>query len=54
MTPRHREAGNTASGRLHESLGFTHVGRLPEVGTTFGRWLDLTILALALVGTQAG
>jgi len=45
------EAGNTASVRLHESLGFAPVGRLPEVGTKFGQWLDLAILALPL---QAG
>ncbi|MFE5309774.1 GNAT family N-acetyltransferase [Isoptericola sp. NPDC056605] len=44
------EAGNAASVRLHESLGFAHVGRLPEVGTKFGRWLDLAILALPLGG----
>jgi len=48
------EAGNDASVRLHESLGFVHVGRLPEVGTKFGRWLDLAILALPLDGAQAG
>ncbi|MFC8596943.1 GNAT family N-acetyltransferase [Isoptericola sp. NPDC057191] len=44
------EAGNAASVRLHESLGFTHVGRLPEIGTKFGRWLDLAVLALPLQG----
>lgn len=48
------EAGNAASVRLHESLGFAPVGRLPEVGTKFGRWLDLAILALPLGGTRAG
>ncbi|MFE6968807.1 GNAT family N-acetyltransferase [Isoptericola sp. NPDC057653] len=42
------EAGNVASVRLHESLGFGSVGRLPEVGTKFGQWLDLEILALPL------
>ncbi|MFC7878751.1 GNAT family N-acetyltransferase [Isoptericola sp. NPDC057391] len=42
------EAGNTASLRLHESLGFERVGVLREVGTKFGRWLDLAILELAL------
>ncbi len=40
------EAGNAASIRLHESLGFRNVGTFSEVGTKFGRWLDLTCLEL--------
>ncbi|MES4908610.1 MULTISPECIES: N-acetyltransferase family protein [unclassified Streptomyces] len=42
------EAENTASIRLHERFGFRHVGTVPEVGTKFGRWLDLTIMRLPL------
>lgn len=42
------EAGNTASIRLHERFGFQHVGTVPEVGTKFGRWLDLTLMRLPL------
>lgn len=42
------EAGNAPSIRLHERLGFTKVGYLPEVGTKFGRWLDLAFLQLVL------
>lgn len=42
------EAGNIPSIRLHESLGFTETGRLPQVGTKFGRWLDLAFLQLIL------
>ncbi|MGV1789036.1 N-acetyltransferase family protein [Rhizobium sp. A37_96] len=42
------EAGNAASIRLHEKLGFQQVGLLPEVGTKFGRWLDLAFLQLLL------
>ncbi|MQB42637.1 GNAT family N-acetyltransferase [Rhizobium sp. ICMP 5592] len=42
------EAGNTGSIRLHEKLGFRQVGLLPEVGTKFGRWLDLAFLQLLL------
>ncbi len=42
------EAGNTGSIRLHESLGFTHVGTFREVGQKFGRWLDLACLQLIL------
>lgn len=39
---------NTASIRLHESLGFEHGGTLRQVGTKFGQWLDLTLLQLIL------
>lgn len=42
------EAGNLASIRLHESLGFRQVGLLPQVGTKFGQWLDLAFLQLTL------
>ncbi len=38
------EAGNSASVRLHESLGFRLVGIHEEVGTKFGRWLDLAMM----------
>jgi phosphinothricin acetyltransferase len=42
------EAGNTPSIRLHERFGFQVAGTLPEVGTKFGRWLDLTLMRLPL------
>jgi phosphinothricin acetyltransferase len=42
------EAENAASIRLHERFGFRHVGTAREVGTKFGRWLDLTIMRLPL------
>lgn len=42
------EAGNAASIRLHASLGFTQAGVLPQVGTKFGRWLDLLFMHLRL------
>jgi L-amino acid N-acyltransferase YncA len=38
------EAGNAASIALHLSLGYREVGRLPEVGRKFERWLDLVFL----------
>jgi phosphinothricin acetyltransferase len=38
------EAGNTASLGLHSSLGFVEVGRMPEVGRKFDRWLDLVLM----------
>ncbi|WP_434404508.1 GNAT family N-acetyltransferase [Sphingobium sp. DN12] len=42
------EAGNIGSIRLHEQLGFTQVGLLPQVGMKFGQWLDLAFLQLTL------
>ena len=42
------DASNTGSIRVHERLGFDHVGLLPRVGTKFGRWLDLAFLQLVL------
>lgn len=42
------EAGNKASVRLHERHGFAHAGTVREVGTKFGRWLDLTLMRLPL------
>ena len=44
------EAGNASSIRLHESLGFEPAGVMREVGTKFGRWLDLAFLQLRLDG----
>ncbi|HEV7320977.1 MAG TPA: GNAT family N-acetyltransferase [Ensifer sp.] len=42
------ESENTASIRLHAQVGFVETGRMPEVGTKFGRWLDLTFMQLVL------
>lgn len=42
------ESGNAASIRLHERAGFTTTGQMPQVGTKFGRWLDLTFMQLIL------
>jgi phosphinothricin acetyltransferase len=38
------EAANAGSIGLHASLGFAEVGRMPEVGCKFGRWLDLVFM----------
>jgi len=38
------DAANAGSIRFHERLGFAEVGRLPEVGRKFGRWLDLVFM----------
>ena len=42
------ESGNLGSIRLHERLGFRETGVMKEVGTKFGRWLDLTFMQLIL------
>ncbi|MDD1012970.1 GNAT family N-acetyltransferase [Pseudomonas rubra] len=42
------ESGNAASIRLHQRLGFTLNGQMPQVGVKFGRWLDLTFMQLIL------
>jgi len=41
-------ADNEASLRLHAAHGFVETGRLPEVGTKFGRWLDLVLMQRAI------
>jgi len=38
------ESGNAGSLALHSKLGFAEVGRLPQVGQKFGRWLDLVLM----------
>jgi L-amino acid N-acyltransferase YncA len=30
--------------RLHERLGFSHIGILPAVGFKFGRWIDIILM----------
>jgi len=42
------ESGNAASIHLHQKLGFVTTGQMPQVGTKFGRWLDLTFMQLDL------
>jgi phosphinothricin acetyltransferase len=42
------DAENQASLRLHEQLGFEHVGRMPEIARKFDRWVDLSLLQLTL------
>ncbi|MDR3495953.1 MAG: GNAT family N-acetyltransferase [Ancalomicrobiaceae bacterium] len=37
-------ADNEASLKLHAELGFREVGRMPEVGRKFDRWLDLVFM----------
>lgn len=42
------EAGNQGSIAMHVKLGFVQTGLMPEVGTKFGKWLDLVYLQLKL------
>jgi phosphinothricin acetyltransferase len=42
------DAANTASLRLHESLGFVRVGLLPAVSFKFGQWGDSVMMQRAL------
>ena len=42
------ESGNTGSIVMHKRLDFLQVGRMPQVGAKFDRWLDLTLLQLVL------
>lgn len=42
------ESQNAASLHLHKTLGFVTTGQMPQVGTKFGRWLDLTFMQLQL------
>src|SRR6266581_819501 len=37
-----------ASIRLHEALGFAHIGVFPAVGFKFGRWIDIALMQRAL------
>lgn len=39
---------NEASIALHERFGFVEVGRMPQAGAKFGRWLDLVLLQKVL------
>lgn len=39
---------NDVSMALHERFGFTEVGRMPQVGAKFGRWLDLVLVQRVL------
>lgn len=34
-------AGNTASEKMHEKLGFRKISTLPGIGCKFGQWLDV-------------
>lgn len=44
------DGANTASIEFHRRMGFTEVGRMPEVGRKFDRWLDLVLMQRILDG----
>ena len=48
------DGGNPASLRLHAQAGFVEVGRMPELGRKFGRWLDLVFMQRILDAPGAG
>jgi L-amino acid N-acyltransferase len=47
------EAGNAASLQLHARFDFQETGRLAQVGTKFGRWLDLVFMQRILSAQPA-
>ena len=46
------ESQNHASLHLHAKHGFVTTGQMPQVGTKFGHWLDLTFMQLQLDNRQ--
>jgi phosphinothricin acetyltransferase len=42
------DATNSASIRLHETLGFVYSGTIRQAGFKFGRWLDLSFYQLIM------
>jgi L-amino acid N-acyltransferase len=47
------DAGNVASVKFHESLGFQPAGVVKQAGFKFGRWLDLAFYQLILPTPRA-
>lgn len=42
------QGGTTGSAELHQKLGFREVGRMPDVGYKFNRWVGTLIMQRAL------
>jgi L-amino acid N-acyltransferase YncA len=47
------DAGFGASVALHRALGFLPIGRMWKVGYKHGRWVDVELMQLSLVGHKA-
>lgn len=47
------DSSNTASLKLHETLGFRQVGYLPAVAFRFGEWTDTVMVQLAIGETTS-
>lgn len=43
------DSENASSIALHRKLGFRHTGTMAQVGSKFGRWLDVVIMQRSLV-----
>ena len=48
MVAGHRVAESGVAASAPASLGFVTTAQMPQVGTKFGRWLDLTFMQLQL------
>ncbi len=48
------DAANDISVRLHAGQGFLEVGRFPEVGFKFGRWLDVLYMQRQIEPENSG
>ncbi|GFE65818.1 GNAT family N-acetyltransferase [Litoreibacter roseus] len=47
------DSQNVGSIRLHEQMGFRHIGTLEKVGFKLGQWVDTVIMQKALCADQA-
>ena len=48
------DGDNSASLAFHRTLGFVEVGRMPQVGRKFGRWLDVVLVQMTFPGPGLG
>lgn len=46
------DADNAASVAFHQKLGFVEVGRMPQVGRKFDRWLDALFMQLTFPASE--
>jgi phosphinothricin acetyltransferase len=42
------DSGNVGSIKLHQKLGFVHIGTFPSIGLKHGRWLDCVLMQRSL------